>query len=344
MKYINKGGAGETVAFEPEGQAKKSMDSSFFRGATVNFNPYRRDVAQPGFLAKFVLKGWLPPEKPIARDTQITAFGSCFAQNISKHLSEAGFKLTKDSAPSIYVSYMGEGLVNVHALCQQFEWALEGKKIPEGLWHGWTAEEYGVNEEVRIATREAFLGTDFFIVTLGLSEVWYDEPTGEVFWRAVPVDRYDPTRHRFRVCSHAETKERIEKIYTLIRRHVPNAKVLFTLSPIPLAATFRDVSCLSANAVSKAILRAALDEFLREHSEDLNARLLYFPSYEIVNELFYAKYMEDGRHPSSDIIGLIMKVFQAAFCDTDLRLEEVEQIYQTTRVKNMREAMNAVGG
>jgi GSCFA family len=344
MKYLNKGGAGETVAFEPEGQAKKRMDSSFFRGATVNFNPYRRDFAAPEFLSRFVLKGWLPDNKPIDKTTNITAFGSCFAQNISKHLSEAGFKLTKDTAPDIYVSYMGEGLVNVHALCQQFEWALENKKIPEGLWHGWTAEEYGVSEDIRLATQKAFLNTDFFIVTLGLSEVWYDEPTGEVFWRAVPVGRYEAARHRFRVCSHAETKERIEKIYALIRTHVPKAKVLFTLSPIPLAATFRDVSCLSANSVSKAILRAALDEFLREHSEDLNTRLLYFPSYEIVNELFHAKYMEDGRHPSGDIIGLIMKIFQAAYCDTDLRLEEVEQAYQAARVKNMRDAINALGG
>ncbi len=344
MKYINQRGAGETVAFEPEGQVKKSMDSSFFRGETVNFNPYRRDFAMPDFLAKFVLKGWLPAQNLIDKNTQITAFGSCFAQNISKHLSGVGFKLTKDSAPSIHVSYMGEGLVNVHAICQQFEWALEDKKIPEGLWHGWTAEEYGVSEDIRIATQKAFLSTDFFIVTLGLSEIWYDEPTGEVFWRAVPVGRYDATRHRFRVCSHAETKDRIEKIYALIRGHIPDAKVLFTLSPIPLAATFRDVSCLSANSVSKAILRVALDEFLREHSEDMNTRLFYFPSYEIVNELFHAKYMEDGRHPSGDIIGLIMKVFQAAYCDTDLRLEEVEQTYQAARVKNMRDALNALGG
>jgi hypothetical protein len=126
---------------------------------------------------------------------------------------------------------------------------------------------------IRQRTRKAFLETDFFIITLGLSEVWYDEISGGTFWRAVPLNVYDETRHKFRVCTHAETKEKIERIYHLIKKHIPNSKVLFTLSPVPLAATFRPISCITANSSSKAILRAALDEFIRENQTDVNNTL-----------------------------------------------------------------------
>jgi hypothetical protein len=52
---------------------------------------------------------------------------------------------------------MGEGLVNVHALAQQFEWALENMAPPRGLWHGFKCEEFGYDEKLRVKTREAFL-------------------------------------------------------------------------------------------------------------------------------------------------------------------------------------------
>ena len=210
--------------------------------------------------------------------------------------------MTSESSPDIYVSHMGEGMVNVHAIAQQFEWTLEDKKIPDGLWYGWKAEDYGVEEDIRLKTKEAFLKTDFFIITLGLSEVWEDTVTGEVFWRAVPLEKYDETRHKFRVLSMEETKSKLEKIYSLIRSHIPKAQVLFTLSPVPLAATFREVLCITANSVSKSILRASLDEFLRDKAMENESNLFYFPSFEIISELFYEKFLDDGVIPNPKLL------------------------------------------
>ena len=102
---------------------------------------------------------------------------------------------------------MGEGLVNVHSIAQQFKWALNGWLPPSNLWHGYDAEEYDLSEVIRLKTREVFLNTEVFILTFGLSEIWYDEITGGVFWRAVPMKHYDAGRHKFRVCTFAETKE-----------------------------------------------------------------------------------------------------------------------------------------
>lgn len=315
-----------------DGGVKKRIGRSFYRGENVNFNPYLKDFEQENFLDNYLFKGWKPDNKIITKDTKVTAFGSCFASNIANHLSNAGYSLSKDEQPDIYISSMGEGLVNTYSLLQQFEWALENKTPTQELWHGYKAEDYGYSDEIKEKTKEVFLNTEFFIITLGLSEIWYDEVTGEVFWRAVPQDKVDPSRHKFRVCTLSETKENLQKIYNIIRKHIPNAKLLFTLSPVPLAATFRPVSCMSANSVSKSILRAALDEFYRDNWSDVNTKLFYFPSYEIVTELFFQKFKEDNRHPKDEIIAMIMNLFEYYYCDTTMG--NVEQTYKDLREEN----------
>lgn len=325
----------EIIEYKEEGQAVKEIGSSFFRGENCNLNPYKKDFEDQNFLRDFLLKGWMTAKPFITKSTKITAFGSCFATHLTAYLSKVGYSLSRERDPEIYISSMGEGLVNLYALRQQFEWALENERPPENLWHGFRAEEFGYRDEVRERTRKVFLETDFFIITLGLSEVWYDEVTGGVFWRAVPVRFYDPARHKFRVCSFDETKRNIWRISELIFEHVPRARILFTLSPIPLAATFRPASCITANSASKAILRAALDEFYRENAELLNKRLFYFPAYEIIAELFPDKFSDDNRHPHDDIILFIMKLFEAVYCESPLNLDEVNALFQELRAKNI---------
>ena len=89
--------------------------------------------------------------------------------------------------------------------------------------------------------------------------------------------------------SVGENVANLREIVRLIRKHVPRAAIVFTLSPVPLsadcllhqvplsadcllhqvplAATFRGVSCVTANAASKAILRVAVDELMREEEQ-----------------------------------------------------------------------------
>lgn len=321
----------EMIDFVPKGEVKKRLGSSFFRGSSCNFNPYASDHQNDEFCEKFILKGLLPREKIINKETKVTAFGSCFAENITRHLSGLGFNLSKDRAPDIYISSMGEGLVNVHSLLQQFEWALTDKPPPENLWHGFDAQTFGYNETIREKTRDIFLTTDVFVITLGLSEVWYDEITGGIFWRAVPMKFYDETRHKFRVCSFAETKEALVQMHKIIRENVKDAKIVFTLSPIPLITTFRDQSCITANSASKSILRAALDEFIRVDLSNSDSGLHYFPAFEIINELFPARFVEDGRHLHEFIVPTVMKIFEAHYCETEITSHDAEQQLKAAR-------------
>ena len=301
------------VAFQ-ETSAKGPEFRTWFRGEHTNFNPKLDQIMAVEGPERFVLHGWLPEEPLIDKSTQITAFGSCFAANISNWLSERNFRVLNRSgdATRAYVVTMGEGMVNSFVIRQQFEWAWENKVFDQPLWHGYKAEEYGYDEEVRQETRAIFDETEVFILTFGLSEVWYDEPTGNVFWRTIPKDVYDPDRHKFRLSTVEENRDNIRAIYDLIRRYRPDAKIIVTLSPVPLIATFRDVSCITANSVSKATLRVAVDEVVREVRDE--GHLFYWPSYELVTDVFRGPYKADRRHVRPVVLNYIMRLFETAWC------------------------------
>lgn len=294
---------------------------SFYRGDVVNLLPRRPTFATDSAIPEFILKGWMPAEPFIGPDTNIVSFGSCFAAGIGRYLASLGFSVSTERQGSAYIQVIGDGMVNVYAICQQFEWAWEDRVPKVDLWHGWKAQEFGYDETIRMATKKLFDEADVFILTFGLSEIWYDEPTGEVFWRAVPEDKFDPSRHKFRVATHAETVERLRRIYDLIRQHRPNAAIVFTLSPISIMATFRPVSCVAANAVSKGRLRSAIDEVYEAVSPN-DARFFYFPAYEVVMNGFRTPFRDDMRHPQVHVIEANMKSFERYFCKTSMPEEE----------------------
>ncbi|MBL0373214.1 GSCFA domain-containing protein [Rhizobium sp. KVB221] len=308
-------GQGEKqIKFEIDGH-KQAGSHTWFRGENSNFNPKLANLRGADSALKFVVKGWEPQDAFIKKETKVVAFGSCFASNITRWLAKRNYSVLTDreeSKSSSYVVRFGEGMVNTFVIRQQFEWAFEGKRFEEALWHGYDAQEFGYSEDVRQETANLFNSADLFIITLGLSEIWYDEVTGGVFWRAVPLSKYDASRHKFRVSSVEENKNNIRAIIDIIKKYKPNAKVIFTLSPIPLVATFRPNSCMTANSVSKSILRAALDEVLRERSEEEFA--YYWPSYEIVLDLFENVWLEDRRHVKKEVLDFVMTLFESVWC------------------------------
>jgi hypothetical protein len=287
---------------------------TWYRGSTTNFIPSKADLRDPDAVDRFVLHGWAPSAPLITRAQRILAFGSCFATHVTDYLSERGFHvLARDLDLTSHVIRCGEGMVNTFAIRQQFEWALEGRAIPDGLWFSEHKEICAVDPAIQAETRDTILSADAFILTLGLSEIWYDKRNGEVLWRAVPAHLFDESTHGFRVSSIAENYANLVKIRELIRSVKPAAPIVLTLSPVPLLATFRPVSCLTASSVSKAILRVAIDELMRNFSED--RALLYFPAYEIVKDFCVDAYHDDNRHPKPEVVAFVMETFERAYCD-----------------------------
>ena len=317
--------------------APRRLHSSWHRGKHSNFVASRANLQERGALQKYLIKGWAPAKPLIKKDDQILAVGSCFAQ----HIAEALSKLRKDvvvnrgkrigktgTSSDINLFTFGAGFVNTASVLQQFEWALGKREIGEAtLYVQQPKTDDGkireimlmpMSSRVRAMSRRTIMGTDAFIITLGLSEVWYDKISGEVFFGAVPTSKYDPTRHAFRVMTVEENRNNLLKLYRLIREFRPRAPIVFTLSPVPLIATFRPVSCMTANSVSKAVLRAAVDEFVREVQPE-DPLVFYWPSYEIVLDFFGPDraYREDRRHIKPEIVMAIMKAFANAFIERE---------------------------
>ena len=304
---------------------ERKVSRTFWRGDNTQFRPSVNAMGKSDALIRHVLQGLMPSEPFIGKDTTIVTFGSCLAQHISSYLNTIDFGVASRKGKA-FVSTMGDGIVNTFAIRQQFEWAWEGR-MPKSLWAGYRAEEFGYDNKTRTATKELFDKATVFVITLGLSEVWYDELTGEVFWRAVPAEQIDPQRHKFRLTTQPENKANLNAIRDLIRKHQPKANIVFTMSPLPLAASFRPLGSLPADSASKATLRSAIDEMMSEHTDD--ARLHYFPSYEIVKDCFHYPYLNDFRHPHPHLLDLSMLAFERYFCMTNRTDAEVEAAYLT---------------
>jgi GSCFA family len=298
----------DSLAVE-QGNDRFSEGHEWYRGEQANYMPTRTNLFEAGAIDQYILPGWLPIQPFVTREHRITAFGSCFAAHVSQFLSQRGYKVYgEDGTASVpYVIRCGEGMVNTFALAQQFQWSYGEKEFDEALWYDQAGREAGYDGTTRERTRQIFERTDVFLMTLGLSEVWYNKRSGDVFWRAIPRSKFDPAVHGFKVSTVAENLHNLETIYRIIRRHRPEAVVIFTLSPVPLTATFRPVSCVTANAVSKSILRVALDEFMRGHSGEKG--LFYFPAYEIAKEYFCNPFRGDNRHVRGDVVKTIMRAF-----------------------------------
>jgi hypothetical protein len=317
----------EHIFLEQDGMQDKAS-YSFYRGDTAHFHPIDNSFVSDSVLLDYFFDGLVPATPILNSHSSIVAFGSCFAGHIANYLDGIGFNIANKRNRAAYIASMGEGIVNTYALKQQFEWAWEGIQPKVSLWHGYDARTLGYDEDVRADTKQMFDEADAFIITLGLSEVWYDEPTGEVFWRAIPVSCFDPSRHKFRVASHEENSANLRTIYRLIRTYRPEATIVFTVSPIPLKATFRSIPCVAANNVSKSILRSALDEFMRNVQDP---RLFYFPSYEVALGAFEHPFMEDRRHIHKHVLDVNMSAFERYYCDTGLTDSELLRRFRAAR-------------
>jgi hypothetical protein len=277
-----------------------------------------------------VMQGWVPERPFITRSTRVLAFGSCFAEYFIRFLAERGYNRWQIPAETHGLSEeplllsLGNTFENVFVIVQQFRWAYGEFTPASHLWFTKDKRYFEATEERRENIRTNLERADVVVITLGMSEVWYDALDGEVLWRSIPARLYDPHRHAFKVATVAETTAALHELDRLIARFRPELKVVFTLSPIPFVATFRNQSPVTANTVSKAILRAALDGFLAAPGVADTGRYHYFPSYELTLSLFESPFLSDNRHVKPEVATLILSAFSGGY--TDLPREEASAL------------------
>lgn len=295
------------------------LKNDWFKGETFQYLPTKQELWASGF--EPVLHGWKPSSPIIGPDTNVLALGSCFARYFILWLGDHGFNRSIPESPYNALINFGFGFENIAVIAQQFRWAFDRLDSRNAFWVGKDKQRVQATEEGRLLAREALQRAEVLIITLGLSEIWHDRTTGEPMWRAVPLESYDPSRHAFKVLSVSETVASFEEIDAIRREYLPGLKILYTVSPVRLRMTFRPIAALTANSASKAILRAALDEFLRAHWDEVNRHYFYFPSYEIVTELLGEPFRADMRHLYPHVPERLLSLFAAHY--TSLSTEEL---------------------
>lgn len=256
----------------------------------------------------------------VGRDDRVVTAGSCFAQHISRALMKRGFNyLVTETAPAtpgavdenygIFPARFGN-VYTVRHLLQLFErayglfdpidkyWTTPDRSYvdpfrPQIQKAGFaTKEDLDVDRKSHLAAvREAFEQCDVFVFTLGLTEGWISKRDGAVFPLASGVhgggdDAEQYAFQNFDVASMAaDLLEFIERLRTVNA----GVRIILTVSPVPLAATYEKRHVLAATVYSKSALRVVA-EMVSRAADDV----AYFPSYELITGAQTAgKYFED---------------------------------------------------
>lgn len=277
----------------------------------------------------------------IARTDKVATAGSCFAQHVARHLAASGFNylVTEQAHPivdaeearaagyGLYTARYGN-IYTTRQLVQLVDRAF-GRFAPvEDMWIAAdgngvvdpfrpTVQPGGFSSEAEMrADRAQHLGhvrtaletLDVMVFTLGLTEGWESVIDGAAFplCPGVAGGAFDPAKHRFSNLRTAEVRADLGAFVERLRVVNPTARLILTVSPVPLAATASAQHVLPATVYSKSVLRAAA----QEAAEDLDG-VFYFPSYEIITGpqargRFFA---EDLREVTEDGVAHVMRIF-----------------------------------
>jgi GSCFA family/Polysaccharide biosynthesis enzyme WcbI len=315
------------AAFSGANPYKDLPRVQFWRNSVANVAP--EDV-DPVYLPRF----------SIDKTLKVATAGSCFAQHIARTLSTSGFNyfvtetpndaLTKDQALEKNYGVFSARYGNIYTarqFVQLFKRVSGNFKPVDKVWirkdgryvdpfrpqidpAGYESiEELELSRTVHLdSVRKLFIETDVFVFTLGLTEGWRSKVDGAVFPLAPGVagGSMDPELYEFVNFSVSEVTADMTEALVLLRSINGTCKVILTVSPVPLIATYETQHALVATTYSKAVLRVAADELKRKHDF-----VDYFPSFEIITGAFNkgAYFESDLRSVKPEGVAHVMRLF-----------------------------------
>lgn len=263
----------------------------------------------------------------INKQTPISAAGSCFAYEITQYLKSNNYNYVI-TEPNMHSSAGWGVLYNTPSFRQLIEFAFGLRTRPKLLFE---CEETGKSEfwdpfregiffesieefeESSLnhikAAREALMTAKVFVMTVGLNEIWRLNFDNSV------LARYPRSMASHLVYNQVLTIEEnvaeLQKMLDIWLAHNPELKIIITVSPVPLHATFRADEChvISSTAHSKSILRVAVQQFADQNPGVVN----YFPAFEVVSYCAPTPWLQDCRHVTSDTVQRVMNLFEQTF-------------------------------
>jgi hypothetical protein len=249
-------------------------------------------IAAPEFKPGFLLES----------GSKVFTIGSCFARNIEHYLDLHKFDV------AAFRHFGRTHLLNKYnpaSMLQEIRWATDKSSrltIDQRLVQVGDDEWFDVHlhhnqpfsrKHCEIWARVSEdLGAEifdcpYFIVTMGLAEIWFDRETDCVlnepvhfmkyFKENARMRKYFQDRFVFRVMSFEEAYSATHEMFSLIKKASPNCRAILTVSPVPLQGTFTGKEIITANMYSKSMLRTVAEQICVEFDF-----IDYFPSYESV--------------------------------------------------------------
>lgn len=301
-------------------------DYRFWRRSISNCEPSQVDP-----VVNFGLK--------IGLSDKVATAGSCFAQHIANYLKRSGYNYYRtenttdfpaetcfSASADAFSAHYGN-IYTVRQLVQLFDsafgafepemstWELENNRFtdpyrPRVFEGGLKTKEKveSLRQQHLNSVRKMFEEMDIFVFTLGLTEGWEVVSDGAALPLAPGVagGSYEPDKYRF-VNYNAKSVESDLKLFINKLRMVNDrVKMILTVSPVSLMATYENQHVLVSTTLSKSILRVAADAAAKEcHG------VYYFPSYEIITGNFNrgAYFHEDLREVTPEGVSHVMKLF-----------------------------------
>lgn len=304
------------------------------------------------------------PSFTIQKTDRVATAGSCFAQHIAKNLARMGFNyfVTEQAPDNLsraqaieknYGTFSARygNIYTARQLKQLWMQSMEDIEFTLPEWKAPTEDGYvdplrpqiqpdtfqSVGELIASrkfhleCCRRMFNELDVFVFTLGLTEGWIETETGTVLPLAPGVagGEWDPSCYHFTNFGIREVIEDLDYVISRLAKINPKAKVILTVSPVPLVATYENRHVLSSTVYSKSVLRVAAEEISNAYKH----RVDYFPSFEIITGPATAsKYFSgDLRTISPHGVNHVMRVFfkhyaaSAAASDTSSSRIDLDQ-------------------
>lgn len=329
---------------------------------------WKQSVATPDYST---VAPQLPSTFKIDRSAKIASAGSCFAQHIARHLKEAGFAYLNMEAGdhiadsverqrqgySLYSARFGN-IYSSRQLLQLLQrsvleleteepyWTKDGRWYdpfrPNIIANGFASlEEIEADRKIHLqAVRKLFESMDVFIFTLGLAEIWHSKIDGAVFptCPGCGLGDFDPQRYEFLALTSAEIEADLDAFVNLLAEINPSARVIFTVSPVPLVATFRDAHVLEATTLSKASLRVAVDGVVNRHEQ-----AHYFGSFDIITNARRSDYFEaDLRSITPLGVSHVMREFFELFSDPEKVNDITPSLAQSSAITSLDDTLEIV--
>ncbi len=275
----------------------------------------------------------------IERDDLISTMGSCFAQHLAKHISNTGFNymvfepLRIDEDENVISQMMASQFSarygNIYTVRQALQlldrslgwhpqddvWVRDEKYFdafrPNVFTNGFSSEQALVEERERHLNKvlDVFSKSSVIVFTLGLTEAWVSRQDGAVYPMAPGVVAGSMTedQYEFKNFEYDEIRKDLESWCTRLKSMNPAIRILLTVSPVALNATFENQNVWTSTTYSKSVLRAVAGDVSKLYSY-----VDYFPSYEIISSpLMQGRYLEDDMREVKEIgVQHVMRVFE----------------------------------